>query len=170
MFEIISFIFGGLFRLAPKLIEMRERSLDREHEQKMFDLQLKADELRSKLELQKLEKQSELQQQLAEIHAMIAATKAQAQPFQKTGVGWLDALLVLAEAASSLVRPVLTYWYCVFAYGAYKVSLYMVLSDNGEEWASIMQQIWTSNDHAVMFSIIGFWFVDRAIRKREQGS
>lgn len=170
MLEMFSFIFGGIFRLAPKLIEMRERRLDREHEEKMFDLQLKADELRSKLELQKLEKHSELQQQLSEIQAMIAATKAQARPFEKTGNKWLDALLVLAEVASSMVRPILTYWYCVVAYGAYKVSLFVMLSQHGMEWPNIMTQIWTANDHAVMFSIIGFWFVDRAIRKREQGS
>ena len=170
MFEIISFVFGGLFRLAPKLIEMREKALDREHERLMLDLNMKADEARAKLEMQKIEVNAEMQQQLAELQALITANQAQAKPAQKTGNKWLDGALVLSDIASSLVRPILTYWYCVAGYGAYKLALYWILIDQNAKWSDAVVQLWTSNDHAVMFSIIGFWFVDRAIRRREQSS
>jgi hypothetical protein len=165
--EILSFIFGGIFRLAPKLMEMREKALDREHEQKMFDLQLKADELRSKLEIQKLETQGEIQAQLADIQALIAATKAQAKPLTKTGNGFVDFFLGMVEVANNAVRPLLTYWYCVAAYGSYKVVSLWLLIEQETPWKEAVTNLWTTNDHAVMFSIIGFWFVDRALRKRE---
>lgn len=169
MFELLSFVFGGIFRLAPKLIEMRERGKDREHERLMFDLQVQADAARSTQAMQQAEKQGEIKQQLAELQALIEATRAQARPFEKTGNKWLDAMLVMAEVLSGLVRPLLTYWYCIAAYGAYKVAtLYLVLS-TGTSLAAAVTQLWTPNDHAVMFSIIGFWFVDRAIRHREAG-
>jgi hypothetical protein len=165
--EVLSFIFGGLFRLAPKLMEMRERKLDREHERAMLSLQMQADEKRAQLNMQAEEKRAETQQQLAELQAMITALQAQGQGLKRTGNKWVDGLLALAEFASAMVRPVLTYWYCVAAYGAYKAaSFYMILSA-GSSWANAITLLWTPNDHAVMFSIIGFWFVDRAIRKRE---
>lgn len=167
MFEIISFIFGGLFRIAPKLMEMREKKLDREHERLMFGLQMEADTKRAQLQMQSMEKQAEIHLQNAELTALVEANKAQMQERKKTGNKWLDWLIVMGDLASSLVRPILTYWYCVVGYGAYKgATLYLVLAQ-GVPLANAITAIWTSNDHAVMFSIIGFWFVDRAIRKRE---
>src|SRR5574341_1452779 len=131
MIEILSFIFGGLFRLAPKLMEMREKALDRQHEREMLTLQM------------------------------------QAVQSQKTGNWLIDFLNGLADAMSKSVRPVLTYWYCVAAYGLYKAATLYLILQSGASWANAASLLWTPNDHAVMFSIIGFWFVDRAIRKRE---
>jgi len=169
--EILSFIFGGLFRLAPKLIEMTERKRDREHERLMIKANLEADEARAKLEVQKMEVGAALQNQLAELQALVAANASQAgKGLQKSGNGFVDFVLGMVEAANNAVRPILTYWYCVAAYGTYKAcSLYLLLTQNVPV-ANAVTQLWTPNDHAVMFSIIGFWFVDRAIRKREQGS
>lgn len=167
MFEILSFVFGGLFRLAPKLIEYQEKKLDRQHEKDMLGLQLQADEQRSKIEIQKLETQGQIQNQLEELKALVAVNVAQATPKRLSGNRWLDGLLILSEVASSFVRPLLTYWYCVAAYGSYKAaSLYMMIAQ-GTKWSDAVITMWTPNDHAVMFSIIGFWFVDRALRKRE---
>ena len=167
MIEILSFVFGGLFRLAPKLMEMRERKLDRDHERAMLTLQMQADEKRAQLAMQAEEKRAETQQQIAELQAMITALQSQGQGLKRTGNKYIDAMLAFAEFASAMVRPVLTYWYCVIAYGAYKTaSFYMILS-TGSSWANAVTLLWTPNDHAVMFSIIGFWFVDRAIRRRE---
>lgn len=167
MLEILSFVFGGLFRLAPKIIEYQDKKLDRQHEKDMLDLQLRADEARSKQELQKLETQGQIQNQLEELKALVAVNTVQGQVRQLSGNKWLDAMLILSEVASSFVRPMLTYWYCVVAYGSYKTaSLYLML-EQGTKWSDAVITMWTPNDHAVMFSIIGFWFVDRALRKRE---
>lgn len=169
MFETLSFIFGGLFRLAPKLIEMREKEKDREHERLMLDLQMKADEKRAQLTMQAEEKRAETQQQIAELQAMVDAIKVQGQAAKRTGNKLIDFLLGLGDFLSASVRPVLTYWYCVVGYGAYKAAtLYLVLQ-SGASLANAVTVLWTPNDHAVMFSIIGFWFVDRAIRHREGG-
>lgn len=167
MLEILSFIFGGLFRLAPKIIEYQEKKLDRQHEKDMLGLQLRADEARSKQEIQKLETQGQIQNQLEELKALVSVNQFQSAPKPLSGVKWLDALTILADVASSFVRPLLTYWYCIAAYGSYKTASYWMLVEQGTPWKEAITQMWTANDHAVMFSIIGFWFVDRALRKRE---
>lgn len=167
MFEILSFVFGGLFRLAPKLMEMREKEKDREHERSMLTLQMQADAQRANANLQAIEKQADARMQIEELRAIVEANKAQAQPKKLTGMWFLDALITLSDVASNFVRPALTYWYCVIAYGSYKVALYWLIMSQGSTWEKAILQLWTPNDHAVMFSIIGFWFVDRAIRKRE---
>jgi hypothetical protein len=166
MFEILSFVFGGVFRLLPELLKWIDKQREREHEARMLDLQMKADEQRAKLEVQKAEVEGRIKMDLAEVQALIAATQAQATVFQKTGNKWLDALMVLAETASTFVRPILTYWYCVLMYGAYKAAAFYLLLDQGGNWKEAVTTLWTANDVAVMMSIIGFWFVDRAIRKR----
>lgn len=168
MFELLSFIFGGVFRLIPEGMKLYDKGRERQHEKDMLDLQIKADEKRAQLDMQKAELQGNLAMQTKELQALIAATQAQAQTYQKTGNKWLDALLVLAEIASGLVRPVLTYWYCIVAYGAYKASLYYMAVSEGIDWATAVQSLWVANDHMIMVSIIGFWFVDRAIRKQQQ--
>lgn len=168
MIELLSFIFGGVFRIVPKLIEMRERALDRQHEREMLTLQMQADEKRAQLAMQSEEKRAESRQQIAELQAMITALQAQGQGLKRTGNKYIDAMLAFAEFLSSTVRPVLTYWYCVAGYGAYKAAtLYLLMSNPGTTLANAITLVWTPNDHAVMFSIIGFWFVDRAIRRRE---
>lgn len=167
MIEILSFIFGGLFRLAPKLMEMREKALDRQHEREMLTLQMQADEKRAQLAMQAEEQRADTQRQIAELQAMIAALQTQGVQSQKTGNWLIDFLNGLADAMSKSVRPVLTYWYCVAAYGLYKAATLYLILQSGASWANAASLLWTPNDHAVMFSIIGFWFVDRAIRKRE---
>lgn len=170
MFEILSFVFGGIFRVIPEVMKLWDKQKERAHERDMFNLQLEADKLRASLAMQTMEKQGEIQQQLAELNALIAATQAQAQPYAKTGNKWLDGLLVFAEMASTLVRPTLTYWYCVVMYGAYKAATFQLVLGAGASPESAVTQLWTPNDHAVMLSIIGFWFVDRAIRRRASGA
>lgn len=167
MLELLSLLFGGVLRLIPALIEYKTKQDDRAHERVMFELQLKADELRSQLKMQEMEKAGEIQQQLAEIQALIEASKAQAQiTIQRTGNKWIDAGIAFVEGLSATVRPVLTYWYCVLGYGAYKVASYYMILSSGASWQSAITSLWTPNDHAVMVSIIGFWFVDRSLRKR----
>ena len=161
----IDFLLGGLVRLFPSLMQLWSESKQRDHEAAMFDLQLKADAQRGQLELQKLETAGRQTLDKAEIEAIVAASTAQARSLTKTGYWFLDTLLVLSEVASAFVRPVITYWFCVIMYGAYKLASYTMIVSGGVGWAEAVMNLWTKTDYDVMLSIIGFWFMDRAIRK-----
>lgn len=165
--ELLGLVFGGAFRLLPELGRLWERANERKHEQKMLELQMKADQLRAELEMQKLETQGKIQQDLAELQALITALQTQGKGFKKTGNKWIDFLLGVAEFMTVSVRPVLTYWYCLIGYGAYKVASYYMILSAGSSWQNAITLLWTPQDHAVMLSIIGFWFVDRALRNQQ---
>lgn len=163
---MLEFALGGLFRIVPELFKLIDREKERQHERQMVDLQLKLDEKRAELELKKVTVASENEQQLAELQALIEATKATSVKRKgPTGIWLVDTLIGFAEAANAFVRPILTYWYCVLAYGAYKGALlYMTLS-SGSTVDNAILSVWTETDYKIMISIIGFWFVDRALRK-----
>jgi hypothetical protein len=168
MIELLGLIFGGLFRLLPEAGRLWEANRQRDHEREMLKLQMQADQLRAQLAMQAMEKQAEVQAQLAELQAMIAALQSQGKGFKKTGITFIDWLLGIAEFLSVMVRPVLTYWYCVCGYGAYKIASYFMILSAGSSWQNAITLLWTPQDHAVMLSIIGFWFVDRALRHQQQ--
>jgi hypothetical protein len=168
MFEVLSFIFGGVFRLIPEAMKLWDKQKDRLHELAMLDKQIAVDEARAKTELQKMETAGKIELSVEELKSMVAASQAQLVASEKTGYWFLDTLLVLADVASKFVRPVLTYWFCVVSYGAYKVAGYTTIYKAGVKWDQALQAMFTETDYQVMLSIIGFWFVDRAMRYKSQ--
>ncbi len=163
---MLEFALGGLFRIVPELFKLIDREKERQHERQMVDLQLKLDEKRAELELKQITVTSENEQQLAELKALIEATKATSGKLKgPTGIWLVDTLIGFAEAANAFVRPILTYWYCVLAYGAYKGALLYITLASGSTVDNAILSVWTETDYKIMISIIGFWFVDRALRK-----
>src|SRR3990167_2706353 len=167
MIELLGLIFGGAFRLLAEVGRLWEKSNERKHERDMLKMQMEADRLRADLAMQAMEKQAQVQQNLAELQALIAAMQSQGKGFKKTWNKVIDFLLGVAEFMTVSVRPVLTYWYCVGGYGAYKIASYFIILSTGSSWQNAITLLWTTQDHAVMLSIIGFWFVDRALRHQQ---
>lgn len=153
--SLISVIGGGILRLIPEYLNIKDKEKARDHEFRMFDLQLEADKLRSKLRIEEAQEATRGQEILAEIGALVDATKAQAQP---TGVRWLDAI-------NASVRPVLTYWWCIVLYTINKLMLFSLVLQENLALKEVSEVVFTSFDAAVVSSIIGFWFVDRALRR-----
>lgn len=165
MFELLSFIFGGAFRLAPEIMKMLDKKNERSHELKMMDKQREADEARSKLAMQQMELQGKIALDIEELKALVAASQSQmAAPVHLTGKFWIDVISIIVDALNKAVRPLVTYWYCVVAYGSYKTALLIKMFQDDVLWSDAVIALWTKEDHAVMFSILGFWFVDRSLR------
>jgi hypothetical protein len=155
VFEILSLVFGGVLRLVPSVLEYFDAKNKREHEKDMYAL-----------EMDKIKIQADLNMQISEQDAIKEASVEQTKRgFIPTGRGWIDWLLALTDFISATVRPVLTYWYCLVMYGTYKVASYLIMTQGGADWKNAVTMLWTPADYSIMLSIIGFWFVDRALRK-----
>jgi hypothetical protein len=143
MFEIIGLLLGGGLRLVPEILKFFDRNNERKHEQKMFEYNLKADQIKADSILG-----------VAELEGLVAATKAQAV---KTGIKWVDAI-------SALMRPLITFWWCIVLYTWAKVCQYLYILDSGVGHIQSMLNVWGPSEQAIVMSIISFWFVDRSLR------
>jgi hypothetical protein len=149
--EPFSLIFGGLLRLAPELFAIFGKKADNKHELAMFDRQLKMDALRGKQALEQTQMQGQYALSGKELDALISAVSAQAQP---TGIRWVDAI-------NSLVRPVLTFYWCIILYTVALIAQYVALTANGVSAPEAILQIWGDQERSTAAMIMGFWFVDR---------
>lgn len=155
MLTILGTLFGGLFRLAPEFLKYFDKKNERAHEATMFDKQLEADKVKAAAALALEETRGANALNLADIQAMIEATKAQAV---QTGIKWVDAI-------NALVRPGLTFWWCIVLETAVLVCSYLALRAAGKNSVESILAIWSPEREAIVASIISFWFVDRALRK-----
>jgi hypothetical protein len=156
MLELLGLITGGIFRLLPEELKILSVRSDADHEYRMTELQLKIDQARAAQALDLVHAQGAAAADASELGAWADALRAQAA---STGVRWVDAL-------SSTVRPVLTYWWCLVLYTTHKAVVVAVGLQDRLPVAQLAPLLLTDFDRSVVASIIGFWFTDRALRKR----
>lgn len=155
MLELLGLLGGGVFRIIPFVIDLFKQKKDADHEFRMTQLQLEIDKQRATQQIDLAHAQAEIASNTADMQAMVAALQAQGTP---TGIGWVDAL-------SASVRPILTYWWCIGIYTVHK-ALLMYVAYTAHTGADAMAPILMNEfDRGVVGSIIGFWFVDRSLRK-----
>jgi len=153
MIELLSLIGGGLFRLFPSILDFFSRKRDLEHELLLLDRQMDLEKLRWQAKEREIVLQSDATAE-AEWAKALPAAMTQAQ----SGIRWIDAV-------NASVRPLLTYWWCLLLYTGYKAILVWVAIEDAEPLPVIAMTLVTEFDRAVIGSIIGFWFLDRALRK-----
>jgi len=68
-------------------------------------------------------------------------------------VAWADAL-------SSSVRPVITYWFMAL-YCAAKTAAFVAAVTAGAGWGAAILYAWTEADQALWAGVLNFWFLGR---------
>jgi len=147
---------GGLLRFVPEIIKFFGDRNDRDHEFRMATLQLQIDQARAAQAIDLVHAQGEAAEMAGQMQAYAEALKGQSQI---TGVPWVDAL-------NSTVRPFITYWWMIL-FAVYKLCTIVTLATKTSTLADFAAGIWTDNDWGILSMILGFWFVDRAIRKQQ---
>lgn len=161
---------GGLLRFVPEIFKLFTEQRDRDHEYRMTQLQLNIDKARADQAIDLVHAQGDMAIQTGELQALMEAQRAQSQ---MTGVPWVDAL-------NQSVRPVVTYWWMALL-SLYKfvmlavatLELYAALKMTqgiagfGPALTVYADRVWTPQDAGILSMILGFWFVDRSIRKQQ---
>lgn len=153
---LLGTLFGGLFRMAPEVLKWLDRKDERRHELAMFDKNLEADKLKADSAKQLAEIEAAKGLGLAEIQALIEGAKAQAV---QTGIRWVDGL-------NSLVRPVLTFYWCIVLYTGALVSQYVALVGEGKTNTEAVLSIFGPQEKAIVASMMAYWFLDRTLRRK----
>lgn len=145
---------GGLLRFVPAAIKLFSDKKDNDHEYRMTQLQLKIDTARADREIDKVHAQGDLAEIIGGMEAYGEAIRAQGK---LTGVRWVDAL-------NQSVRPILTYWWQIL-FTVYKLCVIGAAIVNWTTFDAFVGSLWTMQDWGIISMILGFWFVDRSLRK-----
>lgn len=151
--ELLGLLGGALTRLFGFYAEHQKAKQDNEHELAMIDKQIALSKVQHEQKKEEIEVQSN-----ADIDVEWSKALSVALESPRSGNPTIDAL-------NALVRPALTFWWCIVLYTIAKGFLiYAAFQEvvSAKEMASI---ILTPFDIAVVGSIISFFFVDRQLRK-----
>jgi hypothetical protein len=143
-------LLGGAFRLAPEILKWLDSKGERGHELAMQDKALEFEKLRGAQRMAEIGAGAEAAWNVGAIETLREAVRTQGE---KTGVRWADAL-------SSSVRPVITYWFMAL-YCAAKTATVAVVVTGGAGWGVAILYAWTEADQALWAGVLNFWFLGR---------
>jgi hypothetical protein len=143
-------LLGGAFRLAPEVLKWLDRKGERSHELSMQDKALEFEKLRGAQRMSEIGASADAAWNTGAIDAFKEAIAAQGKP---TGVQWADAL-------SSSVRPIVTYWLMAL-YCAAKTVAFVAALNAGAGWGAAVLAAWSEADQALWAGVLNFWFLGR---------
>lgn len=127
---------GGLFRLAPEVLQLLDRFYERKHEARMLQLEMEFAKHKVGHGMY-----TPTPGDAGELEAILAAHAQQNRVVAKLG-GWIEKL-------SASVRPAIAYW-LVALYTFMKVAFV---------------QTWQNEDYMILSSIITFYYLNRTMSK-----
>lgn len=161
MFELIGVLGGGLFRLAPLFFEFLKRWQENKQELSLLQLNLDLERQRGINRENEIREIGAAGEQMAWAQGLVEALKnATPPPVVDQGSWWLNFL----NGINVSVRPFLTYWWCIVLHTGNKMLLAYIAISEKTPLRDLAPIIYTDFDRGVVGSIIGFWFVDRALR------
>lgn len=143
-------LLGGAFRLTPEILKWLDRKGERGHELSMQDKALEFEKIRGAQRMAEIGSQADAAWNTGAIDALRDAVRTQGE---KTGVWWADAL-------SSSVRPIITYWLMAL-YCAAKTVAFIAALNAGAGWGSAVLAAWSEADQALWAGVLNFWFLGR---------
>ncbi|MFT3756963.1 MAG: hypothetical protein QM769_13675 [Pseudoxanthomonas sp.] len=143
-------LLGGAFRLAPEILKWLDRKGERGHELAMQDKALEFEKIRGAQRMSEIGAGADAAWNVGAIETLREAVRSQGE---KTGVRWADAL-------SSSVRPVITYWFMAL-YCAAKTATVAAAVTGGAGWGVAILYAWTEADQALWAGVLNFWFLGR---------
>ena len=143
-------LLGGAFRLAPEFLKWLDRRGERGHELAMQDKALEFEKIRGAQRISEIGAGADAAWNTGAIEAFKEAVAGQGRP---SGVGWADAL-------SSSVPPVITYWFMAL-YCAAKTAAFVAALTAGAGWGTAVLHAWAEADQALWAGVLNFWFLGR---------
>lgn len=162
MWELLGALGGGLFRLAPLVIDFFKKGQENKQELALLDRNIALEVQRGVNRQQEIQAMTTQGEQLSWANSLVEAIKNATPPvIEDKGNFWIN----LLNGINVSVRPILTYWWCIVLHTANKVLLAAVAIQEKTGLRELAPIIYTDFDRAIVGSIIGFWFVDRALRQ-----
>ena len=147
-------LLGGAFRPAPEFLKWLDRKGERGHELAMQDKALEFEKVRGASRMAEIGASADAAWNAGAMEAFKEAVAGQGRP---SGVKWADAL-------STSVRPIITYWFMAL-YCAAKAAAFVAALNAGAGWGAAVLAAWTDADQALWSGVLNFWFVGRVFER-----
>jgi hypothetical protein len=147
-------LLGGAFRLAPEFLKWLDRKGERGHELAMQDKALEFEKIRGAQRMAEIGDSADAAWNTGAMEAFKEAVAGQGRP---SGVKWADAL-------STSVRPIITYWFMAL-YCAAKAAAFVAALNAGAGWGAAALAAWSEADQALWSGVLNFWFVGRVFER-----
>lgn len=157
MIDILGIVFGGASRLVQHWMDLRDKDKERDHEHRMLSAQIEMQDKRLAHDADMRRSEVAAQESAAEWDALKLAVSAQTEESRAAG-GWVSKL-------SASIRPLLTVYHCIVMYTAHKVALFYIAASSQMSWAVAFVSIYGDFDRGLVGSIVGYWFMDRSLRR-----
>lgn len=157
MLELLGLLGGAVVRLFPSVMEFFKDGRDLKYELLRMDKEIALEERRAAGRQLEINAMASAQVDTRWADGLVEALSKQTEV---TGDKWLDRINVS-------VRPILTYWWCIVMYTGGKIMLMVSAAQASATLMDIHVILMTDFDRGVVGSIIGFWFVDRALRGKK---
>ena len=154
---ILGSLLGGLFRLAPEILKFFDKKDERAHELAMFDRQCELEKLKGEQKLAEIGAQRDAAVDIGAMDAFNAAIQQQSEMVKVAG-GW-------AAKASTLVRPLITYWVWILYSVAFFTLLWITWQVTHDP-SQLVKLVLTADFMALLCGITNYWFVDRTLARR----
>jgi hypothetical protein len=168
MIELLGLVGGALVRLFPSFLGFLKDGRDAKYELLRMEKEVELERLRGATRMEETTIVGRYTIEAAQMAAMSAALTAEGSrpQLQDTGSWWLN----LLNGLNVSVRPVLTYFWCLILYSVQKALIIYIGVVERTPLRDFVPMLVADFDRAVIGSIIGFWFVDRALAKFASGS
>jgi hypothetical protein len=151
--ELLGLLGGAVTRLLSFWAEYKKQKQDNEHELALLDRQTALEEIKHKNKITEIGIQSD-----ADIDVEWSKALSEALKPASSGVPFVDGL-------NALVRPFMTFWWCLVLYSVSKGFIIYASLQEAMDAKQMASLVLTDFDFAVVGSILGYWFVDRGLRK-----
>jgi hypothetical protein len=161
MLELLGVLGGAVARLAPLVIDFFKKKQENSHELALLTMNVELERQRGINRAQEIQQMTIQGEQMAWANGLVEALKtATPATLEDKGSFWLN----LLNGLNVSVRPILTYWWCIVTYTSAKIVLVVAAIQDDMRLQDFAPILLTDFDRGVVGSIIGFWFVDRALR------
>jgi hypothetical protein len=158
MLEILGLVFGGASRLVQHWMDLKDKDKERDHEHRMTVVQVELQDKRLAHDAEMRRADAQAAESASEWDALKVAVASQTAEARAAG-GWVAKF-------SAVMRPLLTFYHCIIMYTVHKCALFYLAMMANMTWATAFVAIYGDFDRGIVGSIIGYWFMDRGLRKK----
>lgn len=152
-------------RLIPEVLKFLDAKNERKHELDMQDKALEFQRLKGDQRVDEIRAEGDKSWDDASLKALVESIKGQDAILPLSGSKFTDFLISIANIASKLMRPAITFQWVIMLYPAVIVASFIIAVQGGVPALEALVNVFGPAEKALVSGIVNFWFLDRILKR-----